>query len=208
MTEPANPLWTTLNSTGSIFVSEFFSNSLIRFKLGIDEEWEDLSKRNDCWILITAGESLAAAAENIARVAIALEKSWVINWIALNKKVPITMVNSIAYLFIWGKKLISACKLEVDLNLLDNIREYKNIADETLLTVQITIFKVSSTGYLNFADKIELKVKYTCEDFRKFHFKLKNLEVLMRLVADSVIKTTSSNGISYKNLLEKINKNK
>ena len=94
------------------------------------------------------------------------------------------------------------------LNSLDNIREYKNIADEILLTVQITIFKVSSTGYLNFADKMELKVKYTCEDFRKFHFKLKNLEVLMRLVADSVIKTTSSNGISYKNLLEKINKNK
>jgi hypothetical protein len=94
------------------------------------------------------------------------------------------------------------------LDSLDNIREYKNIADETLLTVQITIFKVSSTGYLNFADKTELKVKYTCEDFRKFHFKLKNLEVLMRLVADSVIKTNSSNGISYKNLLEKINKNK
>jgi hypothetical protein len=94
------------------------------------------------------------------------------------------------------------------LNSLDNIREYKNIADETLLTVQITIFKVSTTGYLNFADKTELKVKYTCEDFRKFHFKLKNLEVLMRLVADSVIKINSSNGISYKNLLEKINKNK
>jgi hypothetical protein len=94
------------------------------------------------------------------------------------------------------------------LNSLDNIREYKNIADQTLLTVHITIFKVSSTGYLNFADKTELKVKYTCEDFRKFHFKLKNLEVLMRLVADSVIKINSSNGISYKNLLDKINKNK
>jgi hypothetical protein len=94
------------------------------------------------------------------------------------------------------------------LNSLDNIREYKNIADDTLLTVQITIFKVSSTGYLNFADKTELKVKYTCEDFRKFHFKLKNLEVLMRLVADSVIKINSSSGISYKNLLDKINKNK
>ncbi len=94
------------------------------------------------------------------------------------------------------------------LNSLDNIREYKNIADQTLLTVHITIFKVSSTGYLNFADKTELKVKYTCEDFRKFHFKLKNLEVLMRLVADSVIKINSSSGISYKNLLEKINKNK
>jgi len=94
------------------------------------------------------------------------------------------------------------------LNSLDNIREYKNIANDTLLTVQITIFKVSSTGYLNFADKTELKVKYTCEDFRKFHFKLKNLEVLMRLVADSVIKINSSSGISYKNLLDKINKNK
>ncbi len=94
------------------------------------------------------------------------------------------------------------------LNNLNNVREYKNILDDTILTVQVTIFKVSPTGYLNFGDKSELKVKYTPEDFRKFHFKLKNLEVLMRLVADSVIKTNSINGISYKNLLEKINKNK
>jgi len=97
------------------------------------------------------------------------------------------------------------------LNSLDNIREYKNISTDTLVTVQIIIFKVSSTGYLNFADKSELKVKYTLEDFRKFHFKLKNLEVLMRLVTDSVIKinsTNSTHGITYKTLLEKINKNK
>jgi hypothetical protein len=94
------------------------------------------------------------------------------------------------------------------LNLLDIIREYKNIANENLLTVQIIIFKISSTGNINFSDKNELKVKYTPDDFRKFHFKLKNLEVLMRLVTDSVIKTNTISGISYKTLLEKINKKK
>lgn len=94
------------------------------------------------------------------------------------------------------------------LNLLDNIREYKNIVNENLLTVQITIFKVNLSGVLNFSDKTELKVKYTPDDFRKFHFKLKNLEVLMRLLTDSVIKTNSISGISYKKLLEKINKKK
>jgi len=138
----------------------------------------------------------------------------------LSQKVTQPLIHSIKELkdnFLDGRseyykdKQFANIKVNLNENILDsldNIREYKNISDEILLTVQITIFKVSSTGYLNFADKTELKVKYTCEDFRKFHFKLKNLEVLMRLVADSVIKTNSSNGISYKNLLEKINKNK
>ena len=39
-------------------------------------------------------------------------------------------------------------------------------------------------------------------------FKLKNIEVLMRLASDSVITTDTIEGISYKKLLLKIEKNK
>ena len=54
-------------------------------------------------------------------------------------------------------------------------------------------------------DKWELKVNYYIDDFRTLNFKLKNIEVLMRLVMDSVITTKSISGINYKTLLEKIN---
>ena len=47
------------------------------------------------------------------------------------------------------------------LNLLDIIREYKNIANENLLTVQITIFKISSTGNINLN---EFQKNYIRED--------------------------------------------
>ncbi len=97
---------------------------------------------------------------------------------------------------------------EKTLSIIGDIKEYKNIINDDLVTVHITIFKVSSSGYLNFSDKIDLKVKYKVDDFRSLNFKLKNIEVLMRLLSDSVIKTSSISGISYKSLLEKINKKK
>jgi hypothetical protein len=134
-----------------------------------------------------------------------------------DKNLTIHSIKELKENFLEGKeeyykdKKFANIKVTIDnnmLNSLDNIREYKNIIDSNLLIVQITVFKVSPTGYLNFGDKTELKVKYTPEDFRKFHFKLKNLEVLMRLVTDSVIKINTNNGITYKKLLEKINKNK
>lgn len=89
---------------------------------------------------------------------------------------------------------------------INNIREYKNIKNKIILSVHVTIYLINSEGNLNLEDKWELKVNYYVDDFRMLNFKLKNIEVLMRLVVDSVITTESINGISYKNLLIKINK--
>ena len=85
------------------------------------------------------------------------------------------------------------------------INEYKNIKNKVILNIHITIFLIDSTGNLNLNDKWELKVNYYIDDFRTLNFKLKNIEVLMRLVMDSVITTKSISGINYKTLLEKIN---
>lgn len=88
------------------------------------------------------------------------------------------------------------------------ISEYKNIKDKPILYVHIIIYLLDNEGHLNFLNKWELKVNYVVDDFRTLNFKLKNVEVLMRLVSDSVVVTNSINGISYKNLLIKIEKNK
>ena len=56
---------------------------------------------------------------------------------------------------------------------------------------------------LNLENKWELLVNYYVDDFRTLNFKLKNIEVLMRLAADSVITTNTIDGISYKKLLVK-----
>ncbi len=133
------------------------------------------------------------------------------------KKVNIHSIKELKDHFLEAKgeyykdKKFANIKITVDesiLSKLGDIKNYKNIKNEPILTVHITIFKIGSTGYLNINDKIELKVKYMVDDFRNFNFKMKNIEVLMRLLADSVIKTNSSTPISYKTLLEKINKKK
>ena len=105
-------------------------------------------------------------------------------------------------------KKFADIKIKLDEDILDqinDIKEYKNIKNKIILNVHITIYLIDSEGNLNLNDKWELKVNYYIDDFRKLNFKLKNLEVLMRLACDSVITTTSLNGISYKNLLIKIN---
>jgi len=94
------------------------------------------------------------------------------------------------------------------LSKVDNIREYKNIKNKIILSVKIIIYLIGNDGSINFEDKWELKVNYNVDDFRTLNFKLKNIEVLMRLVADSVIITNSIKGMSYKNLLLKMEKNK
>ena len=50
-------------------------------------------------------------------------------------------------------------------------------------------------------------MNYKIDDFRTLNFKLKNVEVLMRLASDSIITTNNLYGISYKKLLIKIQKN-
>ena len=74
--------------------------------------------------------------------------------------------------------------------------------------VGITIYLIGTDGNINFENKWGLDVNYYVDDFRTLNFKLKNIEVLMRLASDSIITTNSIKGISYKNLLLKIEKNK
>lgn len=108
-------------------------------------------------------------------------------------------------------KKFAEIKIKIDEDMLlkvDNIREYKNIKNKVILSVDITIYLISIDGTINLENKWELKVNYYVDDFRTLNFKLKNIEVLMRLASDSVITTNSIKGISYKNLLLKIEKNK
>ena len=83
-----------------------------------------------------------------------------------------------------------------------------NIKNKVLLSVQITIYLIGDGGTINLENKWGLVVNYFVDDFRTLNFKLKNIEVLMRMVSDSIITTNSMKGISYSNLLLKIEKNK
>jgi hypothetical protein len=108
-------------------------------------------------------------------------------------------------------KKFAEIKVKIDddiLSKIDNIREYKNIKNKVILSVGITIYLITTDGNINFENKWGLDVDYYVDDFRTLNFKLKNIEVLMRLASDSVITTNSMKGISYKNLLLKIEKNK
>ena len=93
------------------------------------------------------------------------------------------------------------------LDKLESINEYKNLKNKVLISVHIIVYLIDSDGHLNISDKWELKVRYYIDDFRTVNFKLKNIEVIMRLAADSVVTTKGINGISYSELLDKINKN-
>lgn len=108
-------------------------------------------------------------------------------------------------------KKFAEIKIMIDEDILDkinDIREYKNIKNKILLSTHIVIYLIGENGLINLENKWELRVNYYVDDFRTLNFKLKNIEVLMRLVADSVIVTNTIKGISYKNLLLKIEKNK
>lgn len=108
-------------------------------------------------------------------------------------------------------KKFAEIKVKIDddvLSKIDNIREYKNIKNKVILSIGVTIYLIGTDGSINFENKWGLDVNYYVDDFRTLNFKLKNIEVLMRLASDSVITTNSIKGISYKNLLLKIEKNK
>ena len=107
-------------------------------------------------------------------------------------------------------KKFAEIKITMDENILDkinNIKQYKNIKNKILFSVHITIYLINNEGKLNLENKWELLVNYYVDDFRTLNFKLKNIEVLMRLASDSVITTNNIEGISYKKLLIKIEKN-
>jgi len=108
-------------------------------------------------------------------------------------------------------KKFSEIKIIMDESILDkvgDIVQYKNIKKEIILSVHVTIYLINGEGNLNLENKWDLKVNYYVDDFRTLNFKLKNVEVLMRLAADSIITTDSIDGISYKKMLVKIEKNK
>ena len=108
-------------------------------------------------------------------------------------------------------KKFAEIKINIDENVLEKINdisEYKNIKKRIVLSVNIIIYLISSEGSLDLENKWELKVNYYVDDFRTLNFKLKNVEVLMRLVADSLIITDSIEGISLKKMLIKVEKNK
>jgi len=108
-------------------------------------------------------------------------------------------------------KKFAEIKITIDENILskiNDIRQYKTIKNKVIFSVYITIYLISAEGKLNLEDKWELLVNYYVDDFRTLNFKLKNIEVLMRLASDNVITTNTIEGISYKKLLIKIEKNK
>jgi hypothetical protein len=107
-------------------------------------------------------------------------------------------------------KKFAEIKITIDEDILpkiNNIRQYKYIKNKIIISVHITIYLIGNEHKFNFENKWELLVNYYVDDFRTLNFKLKNIEVLMRLASDSVITTNNIEGISYKKLQLKINKN-
>jgi hypothetical protein len=78
-------------------------------------------------------------------------------------------------------------------------KDYKFIKENPIINVLITIFPIDNYGSIDLLNSWSSKINYFIDDFSHIKFNLKNVEVLMRLVADSVIKTNIE-GISYKNL--------
>lgn len=87
-----------------------------------------------------------------------------------------------------------------------NHKDFSFIKEKQILSITITIFPIDETGYINHNNSWNLKVNYFIDDFSFIKFKLKNVEVLMRLVSDSVIKSDLNNGITYKKLSNQLNK--
>jgi hypothetical protein len=88
--------------------------------------------------------------------------------------------------------------------------DFKNLKNKTIVTVTINIYVVNDDGDINTngPDCWGLKVNYHIDDFSTIKFKLKSVEVLMRLVSDCIVKSDLINGITYKNLSTQLNKKK
>ena len=89
-------------------------------------------------------------------------------------------------------------------------KDYFFIKEKPILSILITIYPIDVNGSINPNNENSwgLKVNYYVDDFTGIKFKLKNVEVLMRLVCDSVVKTDLNEGMTYKNLAIQLNKNK
>jgi hypothetical protein len=92
-------------------------------------------------------------------------------------------------------------------------KDFKEIIDKPILSVIITVYVINDSGNINTvsptdSDTWGLKVNYYIDDFSSIKFKLKNVEVLMRLVTDSVVKSDLIKGISWKNIANKLKSKK
>jgi hypothetical protein len=86
-------------------------------------------------------------------------------------------------------------------------KEFANIKDKPILSIVINIYLINDLGNIVVDDENTwgLKVNYSIDDFSNIKFKLKNVEVLMRLASDSVVTSDLLNGITYKNLSIQLN---
>jgi hypothetical protein len=89
-------------------------------------------------------------------------------------------------------------------------KDYIFIKDKPILNIEIVIYPIDEFGNINTNNNSSwgLKVNYFIDDFSNIKFKLKNIEVLMRLACDSIVKTNLRNGITYKDLVIQLGKNK
>jgi hypothetical protein len=85
-------------------------------------------------------------------------------------------------------------------------KDYLFIKEKPIISISITIFPIDEEGTMNPENLWGIKVNYFIDDFTGIKFKIKNVEVLMRLVSDSVIKSDLNEGMSYKNLSLQLNK--
>lgn len=95
-------------------------------------------------------------------------------------------------------------------SLLLNNKEYSFIKEKPILTITINIYTLDSYGNINLNENNNnnwgSKINYFIDDFSFINFKLKNLEILMRMTSDSLIRTDLTDGITYKNLSNKLKK--
>jgi hypothetical protein len=83
----------------------------------------------------------------------------------------------------------------------EDIRDYKKIKNKPIITIIVIIYPTNNFGKISLLEKKELKVNYYISDLRNMIFKMKNIEVLMRLLSDNVVCIDqSSMEISYSDL--------
>lgn len=69
----------------------------------------------------------------------------------------------------------------------DDIKYYRKIRTKPIITITITMYPTNDYGKISLLKKKELKVNYYIDDLRNLNFKMKNIEVLMRLLSDNVV---------------------
>lgn len=111
----------------------------------------------------------------------------------------------------YANKKFANITIDLDTNTieqLNDVTKYKILKTKKILSVHIVIYMTDAFGNLDLGNKSELRVGYYIKDFRTLNFKIKNIEILMRLVADGIVFTNTLDGITYEQMLNKIEKNK